>query len=285
MSPEPVAIHLPELSSRFSAHLTIAHLLSHTSGLSDFLQPQFLPQLAPATNNSDVYKFVVGLEPLEEPGGRMRYTNANFVVLGELIERLTNTSFEQHIEDAILKPAGMQSTRFIHGGDRDAGPIAINYMDVPAERAFAMMTDREAQQEFASRSEANHKMDEFVHEAPLFGDGMVANGSGGMYATAADLLRFTAALCNETLLPWEELLALCKPKSPARRSGRAYGLGCESRYAGTAKESIGHGGSSFGMQAYMVMYPESGLDVVILSNHDRQADPLIDSVGDAMSED
>ena len=125
-------------------------------------------------------------------------------------------------------------------------------------------------------------MDGFVHEAPLFGGGMVANGSGGVYSTAEDLLRFTTALRNSKLLPWVEVLELCEPRSPPRRSGRAYGLGCESRFTGTAAENIGHGGLAFGIQVWMQMYPGLGLDLIILSNHERQADPLLDSVNNVL---
>lgn len=281
----PVARYLPELTDRISDRVTIADLLGHTSGLADFTQPELWEQLRSAENNHDIYEIAAVLDATEQPGGTMRYTNANYVFLGEIIERLTETSFEEHIVSSIFEPAGMESTHFIVAGDRAAGPIAMNYMDVPPERAFALMSDRAAQREFATRSQANEAMDGFIHEAPLFGGGMVANGAGGVYSTGADLLRFVTALRKEALLPWDEVVSLCTPRSPPRRSGRAYGLGCESRYTGTASESIGHGGASFGMQAWMLMYPEPGLDLVILSNHDRQADPIHDSVNNALQSD
>ena len=116
-------------------------------------------------------------EPLEfEPGSRQQYSNAGYIVLGLLIERLSGENYYDYVRRHIYEPAGM--TRTGHFAKDSLPPnTAIGYtrggMDAPADAPLRPNTDL------------------------LPGRG---SSAGGGYSTAADLLRFMRAL-RENRIP------------------------------------------------------------------------------------
>ena len=111
---------------------------------------------------------------------------------------------------------------------------------------------------------------------------MVANGAGGTYSTAGDMLRFAAALRAGTLIPFAEFEALCAPRNE-REPGAYYGLGCVTRGEGPAR-GIGHGGGALGMQTWFLIFPESDLDLVVMSNQHLQAEPIVQTVTESLQQ-
>ncbi|WP_350291742.1 serine hydrolase [uncultured Croceitalea sp.] len=90
--------------------ITIKQLLSHVSGLGDFFGPEFDQNKDAIKSLKDYLPFFVN-DPLEfNPGERMRYSNAGFIVLGLIIEKLSDTDYNSYITKNILVPIGMNST-------------------------------------------------------------------------------------------------------------------------------------------------------------------------------
>ena len=99
--------------------VSVYQLLSHTSGLKDWWElelPSDLPQDFPLLDEphdalekcKDLFHFA--------PGTHHWYSNTGFVLLGELIERVSGTKLESFIGDRVLKPAGLTKTSWV--GDR-----------------------------------------------------------------------------------------------------------------------------------------------------------------------
>jgi CubicO group peptidase (beta-lactamase class C family) len=87
--------------------ITLAHLLSHTSGLlSGTSKPEFVP------------------------GEKMNYSNYAYILLGKLIEKVSGSTYEQYLHDHIFYPLGMQQTGYDHYRDiipnRAAGYEMLN---------------------------------------------------------------------------------------------------------------------------------------------------------------
>jgi len=163
---DTVRKHLPDYPSPVADKITIEQLVEFRSGLGDFFGPEFLA--APPSKIrklSDYLPLFVDKPLFFEPGTEQRYSNAGYIVLGLIIERVSGQSYYDYVREHIFKPAGMKDT--------DSYAIDEN---VP-NRAMGITKRGELQ--------------------------MPGRGSsaGGGYSTAQDMLRFSNALLANKLLP------------------------------------------------------------------------------------
>jgi CubicO group peptidase (beta-lactamase class C family) len=175
--------HLPDYPSPAADKITIEQLLQHRSGLGDIFGPKFLESHASLRTLSD-YLPLFADKPLQfEPGSDQRYSNAGFVVLGLIIEKISGQSYYDYIRDHITKPADMN----------DTASYAIDE-NVP-NRAVGQ-TKRGPEGPLPAR-QSN------VYTMPARG-----SSAGGGYSTAPDLVRFTQALLADKLMPkrWTDWL-------------------------------------------------------------------------------
>jgi CubicO group peptidase (beta-lactamase class C family) len=94
----PLAKYVPEPNLELDPRLgliTVRHVLSHTSGL-----PNWLPESEIA-----VTRF--------QPGTRFSYSGIGFGKLQTVIEKITNSSLEEHLQETIFQPLGMQDSSFV----------------------------------------------------------------------------------------------------------------------------------------------------------------------------
>lgn len=170
---DTVRKHLPDFPSPDAGRITIQQLLDHKSGLGDIFGPRY--EAAPPSSLRKLSDFVplFADKPLEfEPGARERYSNAGYIVLGLIIEKLSKQSYYDYVRDHITKPAGMKDTASYAADE-----------NVP-NRAVGITKNG-------------------PNTATLPGRG---SSAGGGYSTAADMLRFSQALLGEKLLDhkWTE---------------------------------------------------------------------------------
>lgn len=112
---KPIIEYLPDYPNRGAAgKITVHHLLTHTSGLGDFLEQLGRKQNASLKANARASKDYFPLfanDPLAfEPGQKQAYSNAAFIVLGAIVEKLSGQTFPDYVRDHILRPAGMSHT-------------------------------------------------------------------------------------------------------------------------------------------------------------------------------
>jgi D-alanyl-D-alanine carboxypeptidase len=108
---DKVGKHLPRYPNRdVREKVTIEQLLTHRSGLGEFLTAEYMK--TQPVKLRDLLPFFAH-DTLEfEPGTTRGYSNAGFVVLGLIIEKVTGRDYFDYIGDTILKPLGMTSTSF-----------------------------------------------------------------------------------------------------------------------------------------------------------------------------
>jgi CubicO group peptidase (beta-lactamase class C family) len=123
----PVADYLPyfQLKQKVYRFITIRHLLTHSSGLprgSKFIL------FAPERDDGALKRSILRLKHLDlpvNPGGKWRYSNIGYNILGALIAEVTGQSFESYIRDHIFLPLEMYDTTYFKGkipADRLACP-------------------------------------------------------------------------------------------------------------------------------------------------------------------
>ncbi|MCL2699114.1 MAG: beta-lactamase family protein, partial [Defluviitaleaceae bacterium] len=129
-----------------SQEITIKHLLSHTSGLPDYFEA------GGAKTNAIKGDFYMSFEDKLTttkkiysnfaPGavGKAHYSDMNFDLLGEIIEKITETPLEKVYKDFIFEPLGLTKT-YLVTDENDFVPN-IYYKDKPLHRPKALMSYR-----------------------------------------------------------------------------------------------------------------------------------------------
>lgn len=169
---DPVEKYLRDYPNPEGRKTTIRQLVTHQGGIPDwFRNPEFVrgPKSAFRANH-DFYRLVAPMPLRFPPGSRTEYCNACFVVLGEIIERVSGTPYERLVQQQVLAPAGMNDSGFFHL-DRPQPRMAVGYT----------------------------RMGEGL--APNFSvRGAGGNAAGGAFVTPADLLAFEQAMRAGRLL-------------------------------------------------------------------------------------
>jgi CubicO group peptidase (beta-lactamase class C family) len=240
--------HLPDYPNRSVAErVTIHQLLTHTSGLGDFFNEKFEQRKTRLRSVQDHFPLFVNDPLLFEPGQKWRYSNAGFIVLGAIIEKLSGQNYFDYVRDHIYKPAGMLNTDS-YETDREVVNRATGYTEIgPTNRA---------------------------EPGPLRNNLMInpvkGSPAGGGYSTVEDMLRFNAALLHHKLLSEKFTVLVLTGKVEVGPPNEKYGYGfMESQTNGT--RIVGHGGTSPGANTKFDMYPEAGYTVIVLANYDPRA--------------
>ena len=90
--------------------ITIEHLLNHESGYGDYHTPEYWNIPKDEKNLNVALEYIKKRPFLFEPGTEQEYSNAGYVILGIIIERVTGKSYFDVVEERITKPLGMTNT-------------------------------------------------------------------------------------------------------------------------------------------------------------------------------
>jgi uncharacterized protein YbbC (DUF1343 family)/CubicO group peptidase (beta-lactamase class C family) len=206
---EPVATYIPEFGRYGKNRITIRHLLTHLSGLrADF-------DLALEFQGRDAALRLAAEEvPVAAPGARFIYSDINFVLLGEIVARVSGERLDEFSRTHIFEPLGMRDTMFLPPADRRsriAPTEACAPLGWPCGGPNAIM------------------LRGVVHDPTARRMGGVA-GHAGLFSTAADLARFCRMVLNSGSLNGERVLSpltvalMTRPATPAAL-GQVRGLG------------------------------------------------------------
>jgi len=112
----------PDIARR----ITVAHLLTHTSGLPDFYRNGKFRQYEDSLRTLNDFWVMFANDSLwSTPGTRYDYSNSNYIVLGSIVERLTGLSFEEYVTRNVFGPSGMTRTCYCEvGADNRATPYS-----------------------------------------------------------------------------------------------------------------------------------------------------------------
>ncbi len=242
---DTVGKHLPAYPNKeVSNKVTIHHLLTHTSGMGDYFNEEYEKSAKERLRAVKDYFPLFVNEPLKfEPGQKWDYSNAGFMLLGAIIEKVSGQSYFDYVRENLYKPAGMTNTD-CYEMDQDTPNLAIGYT-----------------RERASRPWKNNLYLHVVKGGP----------AGGGFSTVADLLKFDIALRNHKLLSrkYTDLVLTGKVAQPGSPISKyAYGFGDERR---NGHRIVGHGGVFPGINSQLEIYLDLGYTVAVMSNYDPPA--------------
>ena len=237
---EPIETYLPGLirgEGIDASRITVRQLLQHTSGLPDFDETLF--------GTTDVfqyrYHYVTPRDVLDsalskpaqfEPGTQWKYTNTNYIVLGMLIERVSQRPVGEQIDERIVKKLGLSHT----------------YFPAPGEEKIRGTHPR------GYHLNGEGKLEDITEMDPAWGW-----AAGAMVSTPSELNTFFQAVLDGRLLTQssiDEMKNGAVDASSYLGSGTVYGLGLIGRSLSCGGTAWGHGGTIYGYQTDNAVGPD-----------------------------
>ncbi|MEO2013910.1 MAG: serine hydrolase domain-containing protein [Fuerstiella sp.] len=239
---DPVGQHIPEFATNGKEGISIRQLLTHMGGL--------IPDNSLRDYNdgpAEAMRRVFALKPTAVPGEKFMYSDVGFIVLAELVKRMTGEDVHEYSRRVIFSPLHMTETGFIPGAKLAARAAVTEQRD-------------------------GHWMQGEVHDPRSFALGGIA-GHAGLFSTAKDLARYAQAMINGGILDGVRVLkpeTVALMRSPVQVSSglRTPGWDMRSPYSSNrgdllSASAFGHGGFT---GTALWIDPEQQLFVVFLSN-------------------
>lgn len=238
--------------ARLPAHrkMTVAHLLSHTSGLpawKPFYRELPIDQIGTDAGKSHILTACKN-EPVEmEPGFRCLYSDIGYILLGDILEQAGMAPLDVLFQNRIARPLGLKEMFFVRVMGKSSD-IGHRTSDVEThQRRFAPTEDCPWR---------GKVMQGEVHDQNCYAMGGVA-GHAGLFSTAEEIHKFVTALlkCYRGESDWiaqkvvQHFLdyAFRKTRNEERRTPGAYALGWDTPTPGQSSSgrhfsphSIGH---------------------------------------------
>ena len=237
----PLARYAPRLPP-YKDQVTLRHLMTHTSGISDYFNSDFIAKYcqddSPELDQDGLVDYITrNLARLEfAPGSSWAYSNSGYILLGWIIERLSGMPLAELLAQRVFEPLGMRNTLMGTSDRRPAG-MALGY-----ER-----------QKDASYSAAPYNRT------------VVGWADGNIISTCSDLYKWqTAWQAGKLLDPglWRQAFT---PYELSDGRSSHYGLGWF-LWNRRGLEERWHTGGTVGYRCRAACFPQEGLSIIMLLN-------------------
>ena len=235
--------------------VTIEQLLTHTSGIGDYIDEEadwdaadyVLPVPVHLLADTEAFVPVVdGYAQAFPPGDHFTYCNGGYIVLAIIAERASGREYHDLVEAEVCARAGLEKTSFLRSDE------------LPADAALGYL--------FAEGDRTN------VLHLPVRG-----NGDGGIYTTADDLHAFWGALTAGRIVSEDTLSLMTRPRFDVPEEGLRYGMGL---YLGATGPQLIMEGYDAGVSFRSTHNPVTRTTVSILGNSSEGAWPLVYTLAD-----
>jgi len=217
--------------------ITIENLLTHTSGIPDYMQ---LDTGDPYAERKDFTpKAIIDLFktlPLQfEPGTRFSYSNSGYFLLGYVIAQVSGENYYKYVQDHILIPLGLSHTFFNHPNEIIPGHVS------------------------------GYKKDGDQYKKADYWSATLPYAAGDLVSNTADLFKWHEALYTGKVLKKETLDKAFAPFILKDGTSAGYGYGWYTTVYNDVA-SLGHGGAITGFLTNEIYYPGEDVYVAILCN-------------------
>jgi len=215
------------------ANITIRHLLSHTSGMTDY--PTDFDFRRDYTED-EILKRAKEIPVAFKPGEKWQYSNLGYVTLGVIIGKVTGKFYGEFFQERMFKPLGMTTSRI------------INEADLIPNRAsgYRLVNGEVKNQEWVSPT-------------------VNTTADGSLYLTALDMIKWDEALMTGKLLKKTSFDEMWSPIKLNDGTTHPYGFGWGIRSV-NGHRVIEHGGAWQGFKAHIARFPDNKLTVIVFAN-------------------
>jgi len=242
---DPVHGYLPEFAAEPYREITIHHLLTHTSGLPCIPEgatkrAQWKAMSVAATPVNDYVKLACEMPLKFKPGQGYVYSNFGYRVLSAIITKITGQEYADFMDERLFKPLGLKQAGVARISQQDEVKVAEELRFTGLDR------DTDEPRYASSKSDRN------------YGAGY---GSGGIYVSANDLLRWDRVLASDSFLSAKQKDKLFQP---VREHYACGWIVKKSDLDGRLYHT--HTGANEGYFSKMMRIPEDDLVIIALGN-------------------
>jgi CubicO group peptidase (beta-lactamase class C family) len=214
-------------------NITVRHLLTHTSGMTDYPEPF---DYRKDYTEDDLYKMIKETPLGFQPGEKWSYSNLGYVTLGILIRKVSGKYFGDFLQERIFKPLDMKTAR------------VISEADIIPNRAagYVLVKGELKNQEWVSPS-------------------LNSTGDGALYLTLEDMAKWDAALYGEKLFKKTSLEQMWSPVKLNDGTTYHYGFGWDLGKV-TGSKTVEHGGAWQGFKSFITRYLEEKTTIIVFAN-------------------
>jgi CubicO group peptidase (beta-lactamase class C family) len=192
---DPVSKYLPSFNTQEKKAITIRHLLTHTAGLYEWYPLYYL-----ASEKNACYSLIESL-PLAFPvGEQRRYSDLGFVLLGEIIEKISGLSLDEFMKQNIFNPLRMKNTGYNPLAKGNSRKIAATSAGNPYEKRMVYDSTLGFVFKEIDPSRWNRWRNYILRGEVNDGNAWYANGgisgAAGLFSTAGDIQKFVSVLMN-----------------------------------------------------------------------------------------
>jgi uncharacterized protein YbbC (DUF1343 family)/CubicO group peptidase (beta-lactamase class C family) len=177
---DPVARYIPEFGTKGKDQINVRHLLTHVGGLPA------IPHVPDGASTDVVLRSIYDAELVSPPGARFLYSDCDFIVLGELVRRVSGMPLDEFARKNLFVPLGMIETRFLPPANWKPRIAPTEEIDLPEGAKPG--------------SGKGRVLRGVVHDPRARGMGGVA-GHAGLFSTANDLASFCRMLLAGGVTP------------------------------------------------------------------------------------
>jgi D-alanyl-D-alanine carboxypeptidase len=238
-----IKAYLPGYTGEGAERVTIHNLLNHTSGIQNLDTIKSYEEAVkkglevyqlPHTTDDLLTQYCSG-KLVHEVGKVFDYNNADYIILGKIIEKITAKTFAEVLKERILDPLGMSES--------------------------GMLYQRNVVRNLANTYWRTDEAKPLINDLPVYIENWYS--AGGMYSTTGDLLKFSNALFGGKLIKPETLSLMLK----SGLDDYGYGLWIASIEVGGIRHRVAHRpGSIMGANAVLLRFLNKNLTIIILSN-------------------
>lgn len=235
---DPIKKYVPELPD-YGKPITIRMALNHTSGIRDMWTLFTLAGVEPGTHLYTMDRALAMVYRQKElnfpPNSAFLYSNSGFLLLAEVVKRVSGRPLAQFSQDVFFKPLGMTHTQWRDDWNRVVPGRVTAY----------------------GRAEKGG----FQVDMPF----MSVYGAGGLLTTVGDLLKWNEHLTHPTIggQAWVDLMQQRGKLNDGKDIGYAAGLFI-TEYRG--EPEISHSGATGGYRTYLARWPARKLSLAVLCN-------------------
>lgn len=218
--------------------ITIRMLLNHRSGLakySNFTEPENVWGRSKTLHNADILSLMIKHNvPLDfTPNTKFAYCNTNYAILALVIEKTTNVSYPEAMQNLVFKPLNMTNT-FVLDFDKDKDNVSQSYKSTKVKIAFDQLD-------------------------AIYGD-------KNIYSTPQDLLKFDLATYSKNFISEDLKKEIYKGYSYEKKGIKNYGLGIRLREWETGQQVFYHNGWWHGNTSSYITLKKDTVTMIALSN-------------------
>lgn len=226
-----------------SDKITLEHLLTHTSGIYDYMRHVDPEDSAIVVNPVDekIFRDIIWEAPARfAPGTKWEYSNSGYYFLGKIIEKLTGKSYYDVLQERILQPLGM----------RPVGFDFIHFNSPDKAQGYLVIDEKQARPTYAF-------------------DSTVSYAAGALFTTAGALYRWDRAIHNDMTGQAPKVLQPASWQQVFRPffQYNGYGWITDTLYG---RQFMRHGGNMPGFSTDILRMPAADITLILLANRSNQ---------------